>query len=63
LKAGWRHGSTTNDHAKIHSCLVRFDELPVEQQKKERRAVQQLPGLLARVGFKVHRLAASAARQ
>ena len=55
-KNGWRHGPKKDSEAKTHHCLVPFDELSREEQDKDRNAVCQIPVLLARVGFRVHRL-------
>lgn len=32
---GWVHGPVKDPDAKTHPCLVPFDELPIEQQKKD----------------------------
>lgn len=34
--AGWAYGPVKNAEAKTHPCLVAFDELPPEQQFKDR---------------------------
>lgn len=36
LEAGWVYGETKDPEAKTHPCLVAFDQLPVEQQKKDK---------------------------
>lgn len=56
LRDGWRYGLKKDGHAKTHPCLLPFDQLPREEQDKDRNAVQQIPALLAKVGFRVHRL-------
>ena len=33
---GWKHGRTKDPEAKTHPCLVPFDQLPREQQAKDR---------------------------
>lgn len=33
---GWVYGPKTNSARKVHSCLVEYDELPPEQQVKDR---------------------------
>lgn len=35
LKDGWKYGEVKNSDKKEHSCLVPYDELPVEQQVKD----------------------------
>lgn len=57
-QAGWRHGQKKDNEAKTHPCLVTYDQLPPDEQEKDRNAVRQIPVLLARVGFRVHRLTA-----
>lgn len=36
VAAGWVHGSEKNAEAKTHPCIVPFDQLPIEQQRKDR---------------------------
>jgi len=36
LNAGWTHGPIKSEHLKEHPCLVPFDELPEEQQIKDK---------------------------
>lgn len=33
---GWVYGETKDPDAKTHPCLLPFDELPLEQQRKDR---------------------------
>lgn len=35
LADGWRHGVVKDPTAKTHPCLVPYDELPEEQQRKD----------------------------
>jgi hypothetical protein len=53
---GWRHGPKKDNEAKTHPCLVPYEKLPPDEQDKDRNAVRQIPPLLAKVGFRVHRL-------
>jgi len=57
-KEGWRHGPKKDNDAKTHPCLVTYDELPSDEQEKDRNAMRQIPTMLAKVGFRVHRLSA-----
>lgn len=52
---GWRHGPTKDSDAKTHPCLVPYDQLPPDEQEKDRAAVRQIPATLAKVGFRVQR--------
>lgn len=36
LANGWTFGLTKDQQAKTHPCLVPFEQLPVEQQRKDR---------------------------
>ena len=53
---GWRPGPRKDADAKTHPCLVPYDQLPPDDQEKDRHAVRQIPAMLAAVGFRVHRL-------
>ena len=57
LRVGWRHGPRKDAGEKTHPCLVSYEVLPEEEREKDRAAVRQIPGTLAKVGFKVHRVA------
>lgn len=35
LADGWEYGPTKDPEAKLHPCIVPFNELPVEQQAKD----------------------------
>lgn len=56
LRDGWRLGPKKDSNAKTHPCLVAYDQLPPDEQEKDRSAVRPIPATLARVGFRVHRL-------
>lgn len=56
LKVGWSYGLKKDDKAKTHPCLLPFDNLPPDEQEKDRDAGRQIPLLLSRVGFCIHRL-------
>lgn len=34
-RAGWRYGPVKDAEAKTHPCFVTYDQLPIEQQKKD----------------------------
>lgn len=36
VATGWVYGETKDAQAKTHPCMVPFDQLPVEQQAKDR---------------------------
>lgn len=33
--AGWKHGKVKDEGAKTHPCIVDFDQLPIQQQRKD----------------------------
>ena len=35
INDGWRYGPIKDPAAKLHPCIVQFDQLPVFQQKKD----------------------------
>lgn len=35
VDSGWVHGSTKDEVAKTHPCIVPYNELPIEQQAKD----------------------------
>jgi hypothetical protein len=51
---GWRYGAGPKDPArKLHPLLVDWDELPAPEQEKDRDTIRGLPGMLARVGYRM----------
>jgi hypothetical protein len=57
IKAGWSYAPPPrNDEEKTHPCLVPWEELPEAEKDKDRQAVRQIPGLLARMGFEISKL-------
>jgi hypothetical protein len=56
LQAGWRYAPKTIKRKELHEALLPWDELPVEQKKKDRALVQAIPRILARVGYTVVKL-------
>ncbi len=44
---GWVHGSVKDAEAKTHPCIVPFEQLPIEQQRKDalfKAVVQSIAG-------------------
>ncbi len=35
LLAGWKYGENKDEEAKTHPCIVPFEKLPIEQQRKD----------------------------
>ena len=53
--AGWAYGSRRDDVAKVHPCLVSWDELAETERDKDRDAVRNIPAVLAAAGLRVIR--------
>lgn len=56
LTNGWRFGLLKDKKKRTHPALVAWEELPDEDQKKNQAFIQQLPSLLARLGFQIDRV-------
>lgn len=52
---GWRFGPDRDPERRLHPMLVGWEELPAAEREKDRRAVEEIPGLLAAVGYAVRR--------
>ena len=63
LLDGWEVGSPTVRENRISEYLVPWDRIPCEIQKYDFAAIENLPMLLARVGFEIVRKPPSAAGQ
>lgn len=53
---GWSYGPVTNTQARVHNCLVPWEQLPEDQKEKDRNTVRTLPAVLAKVRLKVVRI-------
>lgn len=53
--AGWVYGPHRDDGAKVHPCLVSWDELPEYERDKDRDAVRHIPDVLAAAGLRIVR--------
>lgn len=56
MKKGWVYGRVRNDQERIHDCIVPWERLPEDQREKDRNAIRELPGILAKVHLKIIRL-------
>jgi hypothetical protein len=43
---GWRHGEPRDDAAKVHDCLLPWDQLPPKQQIKDPEQINAIPRVL-----------------
>ena len=55
IRDGWVQGSERDAGKKTNPDLVDWEELPEEEQEKNRRYVRSLPKSLARAGFQIER--------
>jgi len=53
---GWRYGKIRDDLKKIHPDLVDWEHLPEESKRKDMNSIENIPKLLANVGFEIYRL-------
>jgi hypothetical protein len=51
LRDGWKYGGTKDPERKLHPLLVDWAQLSELDRDKDRRAVAELPRILARAGF------------
>lgn len=51
LESGWRYGAIRDDDAKIHPCLLPYDELSEPEKEKDRSAVRHYPEIIRRAGL------------
>jgi hypothetical protein len=54
---GWQFGPTRNNENKIHPDLVLWEELPEEEQDKNKDFVSNLPVMLSKLGFQIDKTA------
>lgn len=56
IKNGWKYGTEKNNNKKTHPCLVKWNDLPVDEQKKDKDTILGLPSFLAAAGFEIYRI-------
>lgn len=54
--AGWTYGPVRDDINRTNPCLVDWEELPMDEQDKDRNTVSLIPKYLQLAGFEVYRL-------
>jgi len=50
---GWRFGKNRDNKDKTHPGVKPWEELPETEQKKNIDFIQNIPGLLAELGFQI----------
>lgn len=46
VSEGWKHGSEKDVYNKLHPCIVPYDQLPIEQRRKDRLFLAVVKSLL-----------------
>lgn len=52
---GWRYSAVRSDIAKLHPALMRWDELQIDEQGKNKQSIKELPLIAGKAGFEVKR--------
>jgi len=53
IDTGWEYAATTDKTKKLHQSLVPWDELPPDEQEKDRILVKNIPKIIAKAGYTV----------
>lgn len=53
--AGWKPGPVRDTKKKISDCLVPWDQLPLDKQKRDREQIAAIPEALSRIGRGIYR--------
>jgi hypothetical protein len=59
----WVYGKQRDEKSRTHPDLVPWNDLPEGEQEKNLTVVQQIPALLARIGFQIDRVADPGAKK
>ena len=55
-RGGWTYGPTRDDDRKLHPFMIAWGELSIEEKEKDRAAVQNVPKLIEKAGFRVRKI-------
>lgn len=55
MKDGWKYGEERNDEAKLHPCLVPYEDLTEAEKEYDRKTSQETLKLIMKLGFKIVR--------
>ena len=55
MKDGWKYGEERNDAAKLHPCLVPYEDLTEAEKEYDRKTSQETLKLIMKLGFKIVR--------
>ena len=53
IKDGWSYGPMRDDEAKLHPCLVPYNELPESEKEYDRKAAAGIITVVLAQGFKI----------
>lgn len=53
IRDGWQLGPVTDKKAKVHSCLVPYDQLSETDRESDRDFVRGIPRILEMAGLKI----------
>lgn len=53
IKDGWKYGERRDDEARLHPCLVPYDELPEEEKEYDRHTSLEALKLITKLGYKI----------
>jgi hypothetical protein len=55
INTGWKHAPRTDKDQKLHSALLKWEELAEEEKEKDRALIQEIPDILAKAGYAIIR--------
>ena len=53
IKDGWKYGERRDDEARLHPCLVPYDELSEEEKEYDRHTSLEALKLITKLGYKI----------
>ena len=55
-RGGWTFGPTRDNDRKLHPSMIPWEQLSIEEKDKDRAAVQNVPRLIEKAGFRVRKI-------
>ncbi len=52
---GWQYGAERDDQAKLHPCLVPYEELPESEKEYDRNTVKVTLKLVQKLGYEIRK--------
>ncbi len=53
LAQGWKYGTERNDEAKLHPCLVNYEDLPESEKEYDRNTAIKTLKFIKKLGFEI----------